>query len=48
MTKNNFKCIFFGCNADEAGTFFIHLEYLNKVPYRKDIILKKNFTRKKK
>ena len=48
MTKNNFKCIFFGCNADEAGTFFIHLEYLNKVPYRKDIILKKKILHGKK
>ena len=41
MTKNNFKCIFLGCDANEAGTFFIHLEYINKVPYRKDIIINK-------
>ena len=26
MTKNNFKCVFLGCDANEAGTFFIHLE----------------------
>ena len=41
MTKNNFKCIFLGCDANEAGTYFIHLEYLNKVPYRNNMILKK-------
>ena len=38
---------FFGCNADEAGTF-LYLEYLNKVPYRKDIILKKKILHGKK
>ena len=41
MLSRNFKCIFLGCDANEAGTFFIHLEYINKVPYRKDIIINK-------
>jgi|TARA_B100001964_G_C14139393_1_gene556657 aminoglycoside N3'-acetyltransferase len=46
LTKNNFKCIFLGCNPDEAGTFLIHLEYLNKVPYRKKIIISKKILEK--
>ena len=48
MTKNNFKCVFLGCDANEAGTFFIHLEYLNKVHYRKDIIINKKILHKTK
>ena len=48
MTKNNFKCVFLGCDANEAGTFFIHLEYLNKVPYRKDIVINKKILHNKK
>jgi hypothetical protein len=41
MTKNNFKCIFLGCDANEAGTYLIHLEYYNKVAYRKRILISK-------
>ena len=48
MTKNNFKCVFLGCDANAAGTFFIHLEYLNNVPYRKNIILEKKISHGKK
>tara|TARA_B100000401_G_C52626657_1_gene634005 strand:+ start:161 stop:688 length:528 start_codon:yes stop_codon:yes gene_type:complete len=39
MTKANFKCVYIGCNANEAGTYLIHLEHLNKVPYRNKLIL---------
>ena len=41
LTKNNFKCVYLGCNPSEAGTYFMHLEYLNNVPYRKKIVIKK-------
>ena len=41
MTKENFKCVYIGCNANEAGTYLIHLEHLNKVPYRKKLVLYK-------
>ena len=44
MTKHNFKNVFLGCSIKEGGTFLVHLEYLNKVPYRKKIILKKKFS----
>tara|TARA_B100000959_G_scaffold285766_1_gene361647 strand:+ start:552 stop:1304 length:753 start_codon:yes stop_codon:yes gene_type:complete len=43
MKKNNFKCIFFGCMPSEAATYFFHLEYINKVPYRKKKYLKKKY-----
>lgn len=41
MTKNNFKCVYIGCSIKEGGTFLVHLEYLNNVPYRKKIKIKK-------
>ena len=41
MTKANFKCVYIGCNANEAGTYLIHLEHLNKVPYRNKLVLTK-------
>lgn len=47
LTKNNFKCIYLGCDAEEAGTFLIHLEYLNNVTYRKKIIVLKKIKEKK-
>lgn len=48
MTKNNFKCVYIGCSIKEGGTFLIHLEYLNNVPYRKKILIKKKFEEHKK
>ena len=39
--KYNFKTIFLGCSPDEAATYLINLEYINKVPYRKRIKIKK-------
>jgi len=39
--KYNFKMIFLGCSPNEAATYLINLEYINKVPYRKRIKLKK-------
>ena len=41
LTKENFKCVFLGCSPNEGGTYFHHLEYLNNVPYRKQIVLKR-------
>jgi aminoglycoside N3'-acetyltransferase len=41
FTKNNFKCIYLGCVPNEAATYFMHLEYLHDVPYRRKIIIKK-------
>ena len=41
FTKNNFKCIFLGCEPNDAATYFVHLEYMNNVPYREKIIIKK-------
>ena len=38
--------MYFGCNADDRN--FLYAEYLNKVPYRKDIILKKKILHGKK
>ena len=46
MTKNNFKCVYLGCNPEEAGTFLIHLEYFNNVPYRKKILISKKIIEK--
>ena len=48
FTKNNFKCIFLGCDPSEAATYFIHLEYLNNVPYKKKTIIKKKLKINKK
>ena len=48
MTKSNFRCIYLGCSPEEAATFLVHLEYLNKVPYRKKIIIKKKIKENKK
>ena len=48
MMKNNFKCVFFGCTPSESATYFLHLEYINNVPYRKKITLKKKFKIKNK
>jgi hypothetical protein len=41
LTKNNFKCVYLGCNPNEAATYFMHLEYLHNVPYKKKIIIRK-------
>jgi aminoglycoside N3'-acetyltransferase len=41
FAKNNFKCVLLGCEPSEGATYFIHLEYMNNVPYRKKIIIKK-------
>ena len=46
MTKKNFKCVYIGCSMEEGGTFLVHLEYLNNVPYRKKIKIKKKNSRK--
>lgn len=46
--KYNFKSIFLGCTPEEAATFLIHLEYINNVPYRNKIILKKKVKLKNK
>ncbi len=46
--KYNFKTIFLGCSPNEAATYLINLEYINKVPYRKRIKLKKKIFLKNK
>ena len=43
MKKNNFKCLYLGCTPAQAATYFFHLEYINQVPYRKKIFLKKKY-----
>ena len=48
LIKNNFDCIFLGCDANQAGTFMLHLEQIANVKHRKKIEIKKKVFFKKK
>lgn len=39
--KNNFKILLLGCEPHLGATYIHHLEYIVKVPYRKNFIFKK-------
>ena len=41
FVKKKFKCLLLGCDFNEGGTYFINLEHMNNVPYRKKIFIKK-------
>lgn len=48
LIKNNFDCIFLGCDPNQAGTFFLHLEQIMNVRHRKFVkLIKKVYSQKK-